>query len=71
MTEKARDALAELLETNETIAGASLWADENRRRLPKAAPWHYVDVPFIEEGTTPRCGSSTAAPTSMACGTAG
>src|SRR5271170_7893171 len=48
MTEKARDALAELLEPNETIADASLWADENRRRLPKTAPWHYVDVPLDE-----------------------
>jgi S1/P1 Nuclease len=25
-----------------------LWADENRRRLPKTAPWHYVDVPLDE-----------------------
>ncbi len=48
MTEKARDALAELLDPNETIADASLWADENRRRLPKTAPWHYVDVPLDE-----------------------
>jgi hypothetical protein len=25
-----------------------LWADENRGRLPKTAPWHYVDVPLDE-----------------------
>ena len=48
MTEKARDALAELLEPNETIADASTWADEHRRQLPKTAPWHYVDVPLDE-----------------------
>jgi hypothetical protein len=48
MSEKARDALAELLEPNETIADASLWADEHRRQLPKTAPWHYVDVPLDE-----------------------
>jgi S1/P1 Nuclease len=48
MTETARDALAELLEPNETIADASTWADENRRRLPKTAPWHYMDVPLDE-----------------------
>jgi hypothetical protein len=46
MTEKARDALAELLKPGETIADASLWADEHRRQLPKTAPWHYVDVPL-------------------------
>jgi nuclease S1 len=46
MTDKARDALAELLEPTETIADASTWADEHRRQLPKTAPWHYVDVPL-------------------------
>jgi hypothetical protein len=30
------------------LADASLWADENRGRLPKTAPWHYVDVPLEE-----------------------
>jgi nuclease S1 len=48
MTEKARDAIAELLEPNETIADASTWTDEHRRELPKTAPWHYVDVPLDE-----------------------
>jgi len=48
LTPQARDAIAELLEPGETIADASLWADENRRRLPKTAPWHYVDVPLDE-----------------------
>jgi nuclease S1 len=48
MTEKARDALAELLEPNETIGDASTWADEHRRQLPKTAPWHHVDVPLDE-----------------------
>ena len=30
------------------MADASLWADENRGRLPKTAPWHYVHVPLDE-----------------------
>jgi nuclease S1 len=45
---KAKAAIAELLEPDETLADASTWADENRRRLPKTAPWHYVDVPLDE-----------------------
>ncbi len=32
----------------EALADASLWADENRGRLPKTAPWHYIDVPLDE-----------------------
>jgi hypothetical protein len=48
MTEKARDALAELLEPTVTIADASTWADEHRGQLRKTAPWHYVDVPLDE-----------------------
>jgi hypothetical protein len=41
---KAKAAIAALLEEDESIADASLCADENRGRLPKTAPWHYVDV---------------------------
>ena len=37
-----------MLEPGESLADASLWADENRGRLPKTAPWHYVDVPLDE-----------------------
>ena len=48
LTPKAKAAIAELLEPGESLADASLWADENRRRLPKTAPWHYVDVPLDE-----------------------
>jgi nuclease S1 len=44
----ASAAIAELLEPGESLADASLWADENRRKLPKTAPWHYVDVPLDE-----------------------
>ena len=46
LTPAAKAAMAELLEPGESLADASLWADENRRRLPKTAPWHYVDVPL-------------------------
>jgi hypothetical protein len=48
MTPQAKAAVAELLEPGESIADASLWADEHRRELPKTAPWHYVDVPLDE-----------------------
>jgi S1/P1 Nuclease len=48
LTPRAKTAIAELLEPGESLADASLWADENRGRLPKAAPWHYVDVPLDE-----------------------
>jgi len=44
LTPQAKAAIAELLEPGESLADASLWADENRGRLPKTAPWHYVDV---------------------------
>jgi S1/P1 Nuclease len=48
LTPKAKTAIAELLEPGESLADASLWVDENRGRLPKTAPWHYVDVPLDE-----------------------
>ncbi|MGO9469963.1 MAG: S1/P1 nuclease [Isosphaeraceae bacterium] len=48
MTPEAKAAVAALLEPGESMADASLSADENRRRLPKTAPWHYVDVPLDE-----------------------
>ncbi len=48
LTPKARAAIAALLEKGESLADASLWADQNRRRLPETAPWHYVDVPLDE-----------------------
>jgi nuclease S1 len=48
MTEKARDALADLLEPNETIADASTWADAYRGTHRETAPWHYVDVSLDE-----------------------
>ena len=48
LTPAAKVAIAELLERGESLADASTWADENRRRLPKTAPWHYVDVPLDE-----------------------
>jgi nuclease S1 len=48
LTPKAKVAIAELLEPGESLSDASTWADENRGRLPKTAPWHYVDVPLDE-----------------------
>jgi hypothetical protein len=46
LTQKAKAAITELLEPGESLADASLLADEHRRELPKTAPWHYVDVPL-------------------------
>ena len=48
MTPAAKAGVAALLEPGESLADASTWADENRGRLPKTAPWHYVDVPLDE-----------------------
>ena len=48
LTQHAKAAIAELLGPGESLADASTWADENRGRLPKTAPWHYVDVPLDE-----------------------
>jgi hypothetical protein len=48
LTPRARAAIAQLLETGESLAEASLWADQHRRELPRSAPWHYVDVPLDE-----------------------
>src|SRR4029077_12057781 len=48
LTPQAKAVIAELLEPGESLADASLWADEHRGRLPKTAPWDYVDVPLDE-----------------------
>jgi hypothetical protein len=48
LTREAKAAIAALFEPGESLAEASTWADENRGRLPKTAPWHYVDVPLAE-----------------------
>jgi hypothetical protein len=48
MTPDAKAGVAALLESGESIANASVWADENRSELPHTAPWHYVDVPLDE-----------------------
>jgi S1/P1 Nuclease len=48
LTPKAKAAIAELLEPGESLADLSLSSDENTRRRPKTARWHYVDVPLDE-----------------------
>jgi hypothetical protein len=47
-TPSANAAIEELLGPEESLADCSTWADEHRRELPKAAPWHYVDIPLDE-----------------------
>jgi nuclease S1 len=54
MTEKSRDALAELLETGETIADASTWADSYRSQHRETGPWHYIDIPLDEQKYDPK-----------------
>jgi hypothetical protein len=48
MTPEAKAAIASILEPGESLADASLWADEVRNRMRHTAPWHYVDVPLDE-----------------------
>ncbi len=48
MTPLAKEAVKALLSEGESLADASLWADEHRSELPETAPWHYVDVPLDE-----------------------
>jgi hypothetical protein len=48
MTPEAKAAVAAILEPGESLANASLWADEVRNRMRHTAPWHYVDVPLDE-----------------------
>ncbi len=45
---KAKAAVAALLESGETMADASTWADEHLRDVAGSGPWHYVDVPLDE-----------------------
>ena len=54
LTPEVKAAIAALLEPGESLADASMWADENRDRLPKTAPWHYVDVPLDEPRYDPK-----------------
>ncbi|MDR3632808.1 MAG: S1/P1 nuclease [Isosphaeraceae bacterium] len=54
LTPVARRSVQELLEPGETLADASLWADEQKREIPESAPWHYVNVPITETGYNPR-----------------
>ena len=48
MTEKARDALAELLDPNERIADGADMGGFIKKRPPRTPPCHYVDVPLDE-----------------------
>jgi transposase len=48
LTPKSKAAVEALLEPSESLADASTWADENRRKLPQTGTRHYVDVPLDE-----------------------
>jgi quinol-cytochrome oxidoreductase complex cytochrome b subunit len=60
LTDKAKAGIAALLSPGESLADASLWADEHRRELPKTAPRHYVDVPLDEERYYPKWSADDA-----------
>jgi hypothetical protein len=48
LTPTVAAAIRDLLEPGETLADASLWADEHRRDVPGSGGWHYVNVPITE-----------------------
>ncbi len=60
MTPEAMAQFGALLEPGESLADASLWADENRGRLPETAPWHYVDVPLDQPRYDAKCSGDVA-----------
>ena len=52
---RAREAIKAIMPDGESMAVSSMSADENRRRLPKTAPWHYVDLPLDEPAYDAKC----------------
>jgi hypothetical protein len=48
LTRAAASAIRDLLEPGETLADASLWADEHKKEIAGSAAWHYVNVPITE-----------------------
>jgi nuclease S1 len=46
---KTKAAIVALLGPGESMAVASLWADEHRRDVKGSGPWHYVDVPLDQD----------------------
>ena len=54
LTPQAKAAVAAILEPNESLADASLWADKVRGRMRHTAPWHYIDIPLDEPKYDPK-----------------
>src|SRR5262245_5300555 len=54
LTSVARSRIRDLLDPGETLAAASLWADEHRRDVAGSGAWHYVNVPITELHYDPR-----------------
>jgi hypothetical protein len=48
LSSTARAAIRDLLDPGETLADASLWADEHRQAVFGSGAWHYVNVPIVE-----------------------
>jgi hypothetical protein len=53
LTPAALTAVRCLLELGESLADASVWADE-QREMPRSGPWHYINVPLSEPRHDPR-----------------
>jgi len=53
LTPAAKAAVRELLGPGINLADASTWADE-QREIPRAGPWHYVNVPITESRYDPK-----------------
>jgi nuclease S1 len=54
LSPQARAIIRDLLESGESLADASTWADENSREIPGSAGWHFVNVPVSAEHYDPR-----------------
>jgi nuclease S1 len=58
LTDKAREAIAKILDQDEDMADASTYPDEHKQEIKGSAPWHYVNVPITEDKYDEKfCGS--------------
>jgi hypothetical protein len=54
LTPRARAIIRDLLDSGESLADASTWADEFSRDIPGSAAWHFVNVPITAPHYSPR-----------------
>lgn len=63
LTPETLAAVKALLDDGETIAAASLWADQHKREIRGSAPWHYVKRSSVRRAAV----SSPSWPSPSAC----